>query len=330
VAASKQDAMQGPGSGSITLLNLAADCYYTINGTKDGQLTNLSVGTYTIIAHNEFGCQSAPQIIHIITECLDIDLNVVNLQACSDDVEFILPYSITKGYPYKYSILYNQVAKQAGFVDVHDAIPAKTGNIVLALPEKVIPNSYSASIVFDDINCDDDIVFNIEFTILYASNIITQRWNDVLAVLNSSHNGGYEFASYQWYKNGQPIPNATLSYYFAENGTLDFSAKYQVKLTSLTDGGTALTCLFTPRQFSNTELQNILVYPSETNPGSAVIIKISENATVDLYNTLGEKISTGLLHQGENSFIMPNRQGIYIMRVTQTDNFQQTFRISVK
>lgn len=76
--------------------------------------------------------------------------------------------------------------------------------------------------------------------------VVVQRWNDVLSVLNDKYNGGYRFVAFQWYKNGEAIAGATGSYYYCGEGqTLDMSAEYYVLLT-LEDGTIMKSCPIHP------------------------------------------------------------------------------------
>ena len=83
------------------------------------------------------------------------------------------------------------------------------------------PGIYKGSITVQDTICDQKLTFPIDFTIFYPSTIFKYKFNNVLAVYNKEHNGGYDFVAYQWYRNGVAIPGATESvYHTAEPFTL--------------------------------------------------------------------------------------------------------------
>ena len=41
---------------------------------------------------------------------------------------------------------------------------------------------------------------------------IEQKFDNMITLLDSEHNGGYEFSGYQWYKNGEPIEGENNTY----------------------------------------------------------------------------------------------------------------------
>ena len=79
----------------------------------------------------------------------------------------------------------------------------------------------------------------IVFPIQYASSVIAQK-EGIIALLNDEYNGGYVFDSYQWYRNGEKIEGADLSYIVV--GKEDIGAQYSVVVTRTTDGVTISTC----------------------------------------------------------------------------------------
>ena len=93
--------------------------------------------------------------------------------------------------------------------------------------------------------CDEFYTDTVWFNVNIASSIIEARFDDVLAFLSPAYNGGYEFSTYQWYMDGEPIEGATGSWYY--NTALDHEAEITVNVT-LRDGTSLWVCPFT---FSN-------------------------------------------------------------------------------
>jgi len=94
---------------------------------------------------------------------------------------------------------------------------------------------------FNELNCS---VLREEQMTYPCKNLIFQRWNDVLSVLNSDSIGGMQFTQFQWLKNDVAIPEATLSFYYATEG-LDMNAHYSVSVTT-TNGATFTSCPWQP------------------------------------------------------------------------------------
>ena len=82
-----------------------------------------------------------------------------------------------------------------------------------------------------------------EVMIHYPASLIQQRWDDVLGILNSEYNGGYDFQGFQWYRNGQPIEGATAPYYFTPD-KLQPGDEYAVLLSLDDDQRPIITCVY--------------------------------------------------------------------------------------
>lgn len=74
--------------------------------------------------------------------------------------------------------------------------------------------------------------------------VLTQRWNDIIAVKNKDYNGGYDFVSFVWYLNGVLLADETKSYIYIPE---QFGAGdvYSVTLRDV-NGRVYRACDFTP------------------------------------------------------------------------------------
>jgi len=314
--------------GKIILSNLPANfTYYEINGVKNGSLTNLAAGEYEITVFTKRGTHicSKTQSIEVEPTCLLISLEEGNYFTCADDPFIEIPYTVIAGAMEKYSVSFNATAKQAGFITVENIEVQNADMLEIPMPNVpaenyIRPGHYIASFSFPDQYCDTTI--SVPFTINYPSSIITQRWNDILGVINDKYNGGYEFLSYQWYKNGFPLINETKSYLYLPP-SLDFDAWYQVLLTRIDDGVAVMTCPAVLHEIANPD--KVLVYPTVVMRGSEVTVKTVATTTATLYNSLGTIVGTYNFTQGENSIVMPKTTGIYLLKIN-----EQMIRISVE
>lgn len=93
------------------------------------------------------------------------------------------------------------------------------------------------------------VTLQATITIYYdPERVFAQMWDDVLAIFSPDYSG-YEYAwttDYQWYRNGQPIPGATGSYYYLSGDTLAVTDYYQVEITRVDDNVRLLTCPYFP------------------------------------------------------------------------------------
>ena len=150
----------------------------------------------------------------------------------------------------------------------------------------------------------------MEFTINYPSSIILQKWNDVLALLNSSYNGGYEFSSYQWYKNETMIPGETKSYLYITDDNLDLNSNYSVEVTRVKDGVKSFTCSISPSLHTD-----IKIYPTLLPKSDKIDIKMDNAGKAVIWNISGLKVMEQTLRKGENSIIAPGLTGTYLLEV---------------
>lgn len=166
--------------------------------------------------------------------------------------EGVLPvsYRLDSGAVVSVKVVWSDAAHAAGLRDTVFYSP--NGKLNIAIPTALYANTYTARLQFIPENEECAAPeYEISVLVRYSTSVFTQRWNDVLAVLNDRYNRGegqegYRFTAYQWYKNDEPIPGATGSYYYAgEGATLDFDALYSVLLTR-EDGTTIRTCEYQP------------------------------------------------------------------------------------
>jgi hypothetical protein len=193
--------------------------------------------------------------------------------------------------------------------------------------------NYTATVTFNDVNCTDT-VFDVPFSILYSENIITQRWNDVLSVINATTQSrllyggkpGDEFTSYQWYKNGVEIPKATGSYLYVPEG-LDMTACYSVRLvrSGETVEQAMMSCEYCPVYIAG----DITINPTLARRGESLNVEVPEKANVTVFDISGVKVAEQKVLTGKSTLKAPNNVGIYLYKITLDSGEERTFRISV-
>ena len=277
------------------------------------------------------GCDSLYYILNLdVLESLKIDLGELPVDICADDDLFEIDYSVSSGKLTGYSVSYSEMAEDAGFVDFEvDFEKDSTTKITIDLPEGVRPNRYEAELTFYNSECGD-VATTLTFDVLYPSDIIAQRWNDVLALKNSEYNGGYEFISYQWYLNGNLLEGFTTSQLYVENQNLDFNGEYQVLLTRIENGDSVsvMTCSVTPIEFTNAQLdeKGTLVFAKdEIN----INIETPQKAKGYMYNTSGLIYSVFDLEEGLNIVDMPIHKGVYVIRLVYNNGDVEVVKIVI-
>ncbi len=240
-----------PGSGTITIGGKGYDYFY-MNGerydTTHTYFTGYDGGIFEFEFFNDSGC-SITRSDTMNCECLQI--NVVEPSfVCMGDKEMVLSFSIDSGIPTTYTLLFDSTAHAAGFQDhIAQKYTKKEPFIKVPIPATATPNEYHAQLIFHNpLDKCKDIEFDMHLPLNFPSDIIFQRWGDVLSLYGTDYNGGYTFEGFQWLRDGQPIEGATRSYYY-EDGGLDMDAEYQVQVT-LPDGVKLYTCAFTPQPYN--------------------------------------------------------------------------------
>lgn len=168
---------------------------------------------------------------------------------CEDGTPaFDLVYEIARGRSLRYSYAFED--PDLPFIaPVKDLQKKGTYTLPIALSPMPYPNVYKGTLLLEDSLPQFNLSIPFTLTVQYASSVIVQRWNDVLAIRNADYNGGYTFDAVQWYMNGQPIEGATsFNYYTGEGKTLYFAGEQYSALLTRSDGVKLFTCAFTPSE----------------------------------------------------------------------------------
>jgi len=174
-----------------------------------------------------------------------------------------------------------------------------TSKITIDIPQGLPFGVYDVTIIIDDCEFVVSVVYNHTGT---SNNLIHRRYegiNEVLVVSNNSevgsqyYNGGYNFTSYQWYKNDELIPGATQQWYQDPKG---INGKYHVKLGGYrVADGTPVEFSTCPMDYNNTG--SVKAYPVPAGVGEPVYVEIDltaeemNGAYIDIYDAKGAFIN---------------------------------------
>lgn len=205
---------------------------------------------------------------------------------------------------------------------------------VLENNQLVVSELYDAgryTVQFRIVNADDPSKFAdyvIDMTKYLAfDDVVGQRWGNVLAVNNNSEtNGGYNFTSFSWYKDGKLVSNK--QYYTAgQDGTkLDTNASFQVGLR--TDDGTEIkTCESVVELMAS----KVDVYPTQVVRGQQMQVETTmlDDAVIKVYNLNGVLVNSKNAHGNSTTISAPNMGGIYLIQVNDGEYVEQV-KIVVK
>ena len=343
------------GKPSYETLSLTAFDSVFVQGDKD----NPDMYVYedaAILRHylNMGECDSTVEMnIHVV-HCTELAISYDTV-ACGGDT-LNIAYTLLKGdMPYRgdfvagnqtYGIRILQETTTTGVIQVVNIKPGYYTNSRLRL---------------QDPNCDRTYELSVPLTVNFPSDIVAQKWNNVLAVYNAKKNGGYEFVSYQWFMNDSLLAGENSSiYYVGTDNELNFNACYYVLLTTI-DGISLPSCPICPKdkyasdstvvptnpdEFTvtddepdatteNTEptpddtAAEVAVSPSIVNAGDNILIDSELDGRAAMYDITGQYQTE--VELGRYTIMRaPSRAGVYVMHITLSDNTKRAFRVIVK
>lgn len=239
---------------------------------------------------------------------------------CEGDPILTLVYDITRGRSLRYSYTFKSAALPS-ITPVAEVQKKGHYELPIAIDPKLYPNVYEGSLLLEDSLPKFNVTIPFTVTMQYASSVIAQRWNDVLAIKNSEYNGGYTFDSIQWYVNGQPIEGANdFVYYAGEGQQLQMGAAYTANLRR-PDGVILFTCVYVPTPVA----ADVTDMPSLVPLSAPLHIKGKGTAT--WYDMLGRRYESYTYNDSE--IRTPGVEGFYFL-VLQNDQTRMIHRVMVR
>lgn len=123
---------------------------------------------------------------------------------CPDDNLLAIPYIVEQGRVDSLIIRFDSLSTEAGFDSVY--VFGADEEMAVQFPDSLIPNRYWATISYRTPRCEAT-TRPLCVEVSYSASVIWQK-TDLLAITNEDYNGGYEFLTYQWYRDGEPINGA--------------------------------------------------------------------------------------------------------------------------
>ncbi len=283
--------------------SICSDQSLTIAGVKYNQ----PLDSQEILLKTVNGCDSVIYLWLTVNERIKAAVDTFPF-FCADEEQLYLTFGITKGVYDSIGIVFNTPALR----DTMIYTPGLS-DIQVPCPDTITPGVYQAEITFYQFCCGPYTqIRNLE--IRYQSAIVEQKWNDVLTVLSPKYNGGYEFLTFQWYKNNVPLEGETHSYLYQP---LDFDAEYYVEVMRQ-DSVIMKTCPIQP-EYHDQQLPFPMIVPA----GQHIPMYMEQAATIWYYTISGQLYSTFALPQGYTSLPTPAQTGAYIIRSVSTDGKSQ-------
>ena len=241
-------------------------------------------GVYTHTFTSSVGCDS------VVTLTLDVEPRLIvnvpeTVYICQGDNDFIVDYEYVQGNLDSVIVRLDKNAVSLGFDSVYIYHPGDEMEIVI--PDSVPPTRIIADVELATPFCPvphKKVVLEMR----YKSSVIHQN-NGIIALMNEHYNGGYQFTTYQWFRDGQPISGATSSFLAATDG--DVGHTYSVVVTREGWNEPLATCE--------------IVYTGLTAVNNVTI----GQGPVRVYNILG--VYFGQLNEWDEIWTLP--AGIYVI-----------------
>ena len=256
---------------------------YTYNGT-----VYPDSGTYKVLYEgaSALGCDSIVTLRLYKHPVPKIQVDSAFAECADELVGLTLPYTLTD-LDATIDSIHVRMGEEAvanGFAPSYDF--AVNESIDITWPANISPNVYQGVVEFSSPWCTT-YTYPFKIELFYPSSILDQK-NGIIAVLNSATNGGFDFLSYQWYRNGERLDGETASYVRVSDKD-DINADYYVVVLRQTDNVVLRSCPITYTGGRNA-LDNI--------SASTQAVKVIENGILYIirdgvyYSVLGTTVRT--------------------------------------
>ena len=169
-----------------------------------GKDTLHSSGQYVQTCKGVTGCDSIVHLDLYMEPQLLVDIPDT-MHLCPEINTIVIPYLLHSGRLDSIAIHFDSLSCASGFDSLY--IFSSGVPITISMPDSLPPNRYRATISYFTPLCEvAEQALCIELG--YSASVLWQK-SDLIAITNDDYNGGFEFTSYQWYRDGEPIPGAT-------------------------------------------------------------------------------------------------------------------------
>ena len=298
---------------------------------------------YTITAEGDYWhtvpgeamtCDSQLICLHVKSlPALDLTVDTATRILCGTGEPLRLPFHVAQGTASSYAVEFDEAAHQYGLMDLSAQAITSAEDYAPSFALTMLPEGlYTAVLTVDNRPCETKRVA-LPFQVRYiADSVITQRWNDFLAVRQTAYDRAGGFTAYQWYRDGEALAGMTEPQLYLPEKGLDTAAVYAVELTRGRDGVRVMSCDFHPAVLPATT-SFVTVQPTYV-PSSAprrVAVQGTALSRADWFDAQGTHLMTVSMDGTERQTIAtPTASGLYLLRIQTLDGQQVTIKIRVE
>jgi hypothetical protein len=186
------------------------------------------------------------------------------------------------------------------------------------------PGFYNMTVVFyykTDSGTIQSCERNVELNVLYSARTIEQKFGNVITLLDTEYNGGYEFDYYQWYKNGEPIEGANGTYIYLEGDDVNSNDVYTVGLVRKGESEEILCCglrLDVGTPVDVVEKNIVDVASNVLSVGEKAIVLFEDgyrNCNVRWWSATGLLLGEETISDSRILMSTPSLQGVYLLEI---------------
>lgn len=279
----------------------------------DGKYYTASIDT-SLQLQSQYGCDSVINLHLIVDPRLEVEYPH-ELKVCSEDPVIEMPYRVVSGSMDSIHVYFSEADQQRGFEASYGF--ANGEEVIIPLPDGVYPDLYNVQVEFGGERCQMDIQ-NMQLMLTYPVDIFMQN-GGFLAVQNEDYNGGYEFESFAWFRNGEKM-NTNASYIPTEPE--DIGATYVLSVVREGEKYSVESCpiVYNPYAQGIADVaSDKVVWPTMVHAGGTLWIAPGEACTI--YNILGAVVARYPESETARSITAPTQAGMYLVV---SDNHQST------
>ena len=295
-------------------------------------MTLTKPGVYYDSLSTVSGCDSIYKLVlHNFSHSDIYSIEVADVCGDNQSLQLVAHYEGQR--PEYYNIIYSKEANAQGFKNIIQ-VPFTTDTIEAPMPNAtpyIHPDYYELTLQLGNYKCPKSVSeHTTDFLVRYPSWIIEQNWQDVVAVLNAQHNGGYTFENYEWYVNNQPA-SQNKSYLYLP--TLRVGDEVELHVMRKGEDYYVPTCsIIIEEQDAYNQDHPTLATPAKVSRNNRQVSLEAQAASTQyyLYDIAGRCLLEGVCEYGQvQHFELPTVAGSYFLTMVDAENRKQTIHMVV-